>query len=68
MSTANGSFAAERTLPMFFPSNILSVVGAKSVKNISLVEDIVFSLSGKRVMNAIMRFCFLNLMAQVQTI
>lgn len=68
MSTANGSFATERTLSMFFPSNILSVVGVESVKNISLVEDIDFSLSGKRVANAIMRFCFLNLMAQVQTI
>jgi len=68
MSTANGSFAAERTLSMFFPSNILSVAGAKSVKNISLVENIDFSFSGKRVTNAIMRFCFLNLMSQVQTI
>jgi len=53
---------------MFFPSNILSVVGAKSVKNISLVKDIDFSLSGKRVANAIMRFCFLNLMSQVHAI
>ena len=68
MSTANGSFAAERTLSMFFTSNILSAAGAKSVKNISLVEDIDFSLSGKRVANAIMRFCFSNLMAQVHAI
>jgi len=68
MSTANGSFATERTLSMFFPSNILSVVGVESVKNISLAEDVDFSLSGKRVTNAIMRFCFSNLMVQVQTI
>jgi len=53
---------------MFFPSNILSVVGVESVKNINLVENIDFSLSGKRVANAIMRFCFSNLMVQVQTI
>jgi len=68
MSTANGSFAAERTLSMFYPSNILSVAGVESVKNISLAQDIGFSFSGKRVANAIMRFCFLNLMAQVHTI
>jgi hypothetical protein len=68
MSTANGSFAAERTLPMFFPSNIVSVVRVESVKNISLAEDVDFSFSGKRVTNAIMRFCFLSLMAQVHTI
>jgi len=68
MSTTNGSFAAERTLSMFCPSNILSVAGVESVKNISLTQDIDFSFSGKRVANAIMRFCFLNLMAQVHTI
>jgi hypothetical protein len=68
MSTANGSFATERTLSMFFPNNIVSVVGVESIKNISLAQNIDFSLSGKRVTNAIMRFCFLKLMAQVQTI
>jgi hypothetical protein len=68
MSTANRSFAAEKTLSMLFPSNILSVVRAKSVKNISLAQDIDFSFSGKRVTNAIMRFCFSNLMAKVHAI
>ena len=68
MSTANGSFAAERTLSVFFPNNIVSVAGVESIKNISLVKDIDFSLSGKRVANAIMRFCFLNLMVQVHAI
>jgi hypothetical protein len=68
MSTANGSFAAVGTLPMFFPSNILSVAGVESIKNISLAEDVDFSFSVKRVASAIIRFCFSNLMAQVQTI
>jgi hypothetical protein len=68
MSTVNGSFATERTLSMFCPSNIVSVAGVESVKNISLAEDIDFSLSVKKVANAIMRFCFSNPMVQVQTI
>jgi len=68
MSTTNGSFATERTLSMFCPSNIVSVVGVESVKNMSLAEDVDFSFSGKRVTNAIMRFCFSNLMVQVHAI
>jgi len=68
MSTTNGSFAAERTLSMFCPSNIVSVVGVESAKNISLAEDTDFSFSGKRVTNAIMGFCFSNLMVQVHAI
>jgi hypothetical protein len=68
MSTASGSSVAERTSSTFRPSNIVSVVGVESVKNISLAEDVDFSFSGKRVTNAIMRFCFLNLMVQVHAI
>jgi len=68
MSTASGSSVAERTSSTFRPSNIVSVAGAESVKNISLAEDVDFSFSGKRVTNAIMRFCFLNLMVQVHAI
>jgi hypothetical protein len=60
MSTANGSFSAERTLSMFFPSNIVSVAGVESAKNISLAQDIDFSFSGERAKSTIIRYCGLN--------
>ncbi|MHC4570946.1 MAG: hypothetical protein ACYS0C_02560 [Planctomycetota bacterium] len=55
MSTVDGGFTAEGTSLTFSPSNIPSIVGVESVKNMGLVQDAGFLISGKMVTSTIMR-------------
>jgi hypothetical protein len=64
MSTVNGGLTAEETLLIFSPSDIPSIVGVESVKNMGLVQDAGFLISGKMVTSTIMGYCVLKLMVQ----